>query len=333
MAKLAAGLSALLVCGSVAAQADKPASPTAPVVEWYLIDLPPVQIASGSLRGKGYTDRMRWRLIAGLNNYRHRLKLANVQRILSDTKSKPNICNPAWLRTPERESYMAFSEPLHIQYANGAVVLKSRLHSYTSFINADGALAVDALLASTKGNLAVQAGRSYDAALDTLAEKAKQTNQLIVLTSARPLDAKLELLQKARADVAYLYPIELELATKHTGQSDMFEFLPVVGNGIFTRNYLGCSNSPLGRQVVADANTIIERERDGFFATAYREWLPASNQKMHAAAHQNAFGHPLRLTPEDKAAQRLDDRIAACLLDAGTWFRGQCEPSSQQKPE
>lgn len=324
---------AMSIMGAAAVRAAETPDATVPVIEWYLIDLPPIQIATGSLRGKGYTDRIRWRLIAGLPNYRHRIKLANVQRILADIKTKSNICNPAFLRTPEREQFMEFAEPLHAQYSNGAVVLKQRLESLTRYITPDGALAMDALLEAGNSHLAVQSGRSYGTVLDALAEKAKQGNQLVVLTSTRPAEAKLGLLEKGRVDAAFLYPIELELTLRHTGQQNLYEYLPVAGNGAYTLNYLACSKSPLGKRVIEEANAIIARERDGSFASAYREWLPASNLKMHAGFHQSAFKQALHTTPAGKSEQSLDDAIAACLLDGGAWYQQKCEPGPERASE
>lgn len=305
------------------------ASSPAPIIEWYLIDLPPVQIATGSLRGKGYTDRIRWRLIAGLSNYRHRLKLANVQRIVADIKTKPNICNPAFLRTPEREQFMEFADPLHAQYSNGAVVLRQRLGALERHINSDGELRVDAMI-DAGSHLAVQSGRSYGTELDGLAEKARKSNHLVVLSSTRPVEAKLGLLEKGRVDAAFLYPIELELTLRHTGQQNLYEFLPVAGNGSYTLNYLACSKSSLGKQVVGEANAIVARERDGFFASAYREWLPEGNLKMHAGFHLNAFKQPIRPAETTKSDQLLDDAIATCLLEGGMWHKRACDTNPER---
>jgi uncharacterized protein (TIGR02285 family) len=318
------------LAAAASAPGETPAPVAVPVIEWYLIDLPPIQIATGVLRGKGYTDRIRWRLIAGLPHYRHRIKLANVQRIMADIKAKQNICNPAFLRTPEREQFMEFGEATHAQLSNGAVVLKERMHSLARYIDSSGALALDALLNAGNSSLAVQSGRSYGTVLDGLAEKAKQGNQLMVLTSARPAEAKLGLLEKGRVAAAFLYPIELELTLRHTGQKNLYEYLPVVGNGAYTLNYLACSKSPLGKQVIEEANRIIVQERDGFIADAYREWLPATNLKMHAELHRSAFNQPLRNLPVGKKEQLLDDTIAACLLDGGTWYQQKCEPGAER---
>jgi uncharacterized protein (TIGR02285 family) len=328
------GIVMAVACGLMLAPAGQAATQTteAPIIEWYLIDLPPVQIATGSLRGKGYTDRIRWRLIASLSNYRHRLKIANVQRIVADIKTKPNICNPAFLRNPEREQFMEFGEATHAQFSNGAVVLRQRLNSLERFITPDGSLRLDAML-DAGGLLAVQSGRSYGAPLDALAEKARQANNLVVLSSTRPVEAKLGLLEKGRVDAAFLYPIELELTLRHTGQQNLYEFLPVVGNGSYTLNYLACSKSPLGKQVIEEANSIVLRERDGFFASAYREWLPASNLKMHSAYHLSAFNQPLSNTPSSKSEQLLDDAIAACLLEGGVWYRRACDSTPERSAE
>lgn len=312
------------------AERATPAPVAVPVIEWYLIDLPPIQIATGVLRGKGYTDRIRWRLIAGLPHYRHRIKLANVQRIVADIKAKPNICNPAFLRTPEREQFMEFGEATHAQFSNGAVVLKERMGTLARYVNTDGALALDALLNDGNYSLAVQSGRSYGAGLDGMAEKVKQSNQLIVLTSSRPTEAKLGLLEKGRVVASFLYPIELELTLRHTGQKNLYEYLPVVGNGVYTLNYLACSKSPLGKQVIDESNGIVIREREGFFAAAYREWLPSSNLKMHANLHRSAFNQPLRNLPVGKNEELLDDAIAACLLDGGTWYQQKCEAGTER---
>lgn len=322
-----------VAAGPEATAHTAPAPAVAPVIEWYLIDLPPIQIATGDLRGKGYTDRIRWRLIAGLPHYRHRIKLANVQRIMADIKTKPNICNPAFLRTPEREQFMAFGEATHAQFSNGAVVLKERMDSLARYINADGALALDALLGSGHHSLAVQSGRSYGAALDGLAEKARQSNQLIVLTSARPAEAKLSLVDKGRAAATFLYPIEVELTLRLTGQKNLYEYLPVVGNDAYTLNYLACSKSPLGKQIIEETNPIVAREREGYFATAYREWLPSSNLKMHADLHRMAFHQPLRNLPVGKNEVLLDDAIAACLLEGGTWYQQKCEAASARNAD
>lgn len=319
----------LAVVGALAGNAGAAELGRPPLIEWYLIDLPPVQIATGNLRGKGYTDRMRWRLIAGLTNYRHHLKVANVQRIIADIKAKPNVCNPAFLRNPEREQFMEYGEATHAQFSNGVVVLRQRLNSLERFLAPEGSLRLEAML-DAGGLLAVQSGRSYGAPLDHLAEKARQAGSLVVLSSARPVEAKLGLLEKGRVDAAFLYPIELELSLRDSGQQNLYEFLPVAGNGAHTLNYLACSKSALGKQVIEAANPIILREREGFFAAAYREWLPASNLKMHAAVHLGAFGQPLGHAAAGKADQSLDDAIAACLLDGGVWYRRACEPSLER---
>jgi len=109
--------------------------------------------------------------------------------------------------------------------------------------------------------------------------------------------------------------------------------LPVVGNGVYTLNYLACSKSPLGKQVIEEANGIVVREREGFFATAYREWLPASNLKMHAELHLSAFNQPLRNLPVGKNEQLLDDKISACLMDGGTWYQQKCEPGAERNAD
>lgn len=298
-------------------------------IEWYMIDLPPVQIQNGALRGKGYTDKIRWRLIAKLPEYRHVLRLANVQRILADIKSKPNVCNPAFMRTPEREQFMVFSTALHAQFPNGAAVLKSRRSELQPFVTSDGLLAVEKLIAEGKGRIAVQSGRSYGVVLDGMVEKARQNNRLVTLTSSHPVESKLGLVQKARVEAALLYPFELTVhLNNNASELALYDFLPVEGNGTYTLNYLGCSRSPLGEKVIAEANQIIAAERDGYFSASYREWLPTSILPQHSRHHQVEFKSGLR--NESAKPSDSDDAIATCLLDGGTWYQQRCKVAKAQ---
>lgn len=311
-------LAAALALTSPFARAAEPAT-----IEWYLIDLPPIQIATGSMTGRGYTDKFRWRLIAGLPEYRHVVRIANVQRILADIKAKPNICNPAFLKTPEREQFMVYADATHAQFPNGAVVLRSRRGEVQQFVTKDGSLAMERLIESG-GTVAVQSGRSYGATLDRVIDKARAESRLVMLTSNRPVEAKLGLLKRNRADVAFLYPYELAHFLRSTGEADNFDFIPVDGNGTYTLNYLACSLSPLGRRVVEESNRIIAAERDRYFAAAYREWVPTPILGLHAAHHQHAFGVPL--VPVAAAPGMPDEEIATCLLAGKVWHNRTCEP-------
>ncbi len=301
------------------------AAQEAATIEWYMIDLPPIQIASGALRGRGYTDLIRWRLIAALPEYRHELRIANVQRILADIRSKPNVCNPAFLRTPEREAFMAFADPLHAQFPNGAVVLNERAAELAPFINADGSLAVGRLIDDNATSIAIQSGRSYGVVLDGLIGAAQLRSRVVTLTSNRPVEAKLGMLTHRRADVALLYPYEL---THHLSGNEAeqarYAFFPVEGNGTYTLNNLACSASALGHEVVARANAIIAAELD-YFAAAYRAWVPDSILELHAAHHLSAFDKAL--APMTLSVPDIDEAIAECLMNGGSWYRDSCATS------
>jgi hypothetical protein len=52
---------------------------------------------------------------------------------------------------------------------------------------------------------------------------------------------------------------------------------------------------------------------------------------MHASFHRSAFNRLLRSVPVTKSAQLLDDTIAACLLEGGTWYKKKCEKSPDRR--
>ncbi len=301
--------------------ADPPVIEDVPLIEWYMIDLPPIQNATGDSRGLGYTDLMRWRLIARLDGYRHVLRNSNVQRMLSDIKTKPNICNTAFLKTPEREAFMAYATPLHAQFPNGAVVLKSRLADEFSRYIEEDVLDVQALI-EAGGRLVVQSGRSYGRALDQVVAEAEERKQLIVITTNRPVEGKIGLLAAQRAEVALLYPYEYFFFLADTVLTDDYEFFQAAGETGYTLNHLACSRSELGEEVVATVDPLILRDRDGFFAAAYRKWLPPSMLPRHADHHLDAFGVPLEA--HSSVMPTAEQAIADCMLNGGVWFQGDC---------
>ncbi len=54
---------------------------------------------------------------------------------------------------------------------------------------------------------------------------------------------------------------------------------------------------------------------------------------MHAELHRSAFHQPLRNLPADKKELLLDDAIAACLLEGGTWYQQKCESGAERNPD
>lgn len=302
--------------------ADQLLTDEAPLIEWYMIDLPPIQNATGDRRGQGYTDLMRWRLIAELNDYRHVLRNSNVHRMLSDIKIKPNVCNTAFLKTPEREQFMVYATPLHAQFPNGVVVLKARLAIEFDQYVQQGVLDVFALI-EAGGRLAVQSGRSYGRTLDKAVVEAEKRDQLVVITANRPVESKIGLLAANRVDVALLYPYEFTYFLADTELASDYEFLPATGETGYTLNHLACSLSDFGAQVVAVADPLILQERDAYFAAAYRRWLPQSMLVRHAEHHGDAFGVGVEDAVGMLSVQ--DKLIADCMLDGGIWFRGSCQ--------
>lgn len=320
------GFGSFAVAQSVQNDATAAKADELPLIEWYMIDLPPIQNATGVLRGRGYTDWMRWRVIANLDGYRHTLRNANVQRMLHDIRNKENICNPAFLWTAERQEYMIYADPLHVQFPNGAVVMKSRLGSdFKNYVDSTGVLAVADLISDGGGAVVVQSGRSYGSALDRIVATAKEADRLVVVTGNLPVESKLGLLSAGRAAVALLYPYEFaySLGLGVDTEASPYAFFPVEGSTNYTLNHLACSRSALGEAVIAAANPVIAQERDSYFAAAYRVWLPESLLERHAAHHLDAFQVPLQA---QAFVPRIgDDTIAECLLDGGTWVRHTCQ--------
>ena len=314
---------ALLVLSLIALPRFAGAS-TPQTIEWYMIDLPPIQNQTGEDRGAGYTDWMRWRLIAGLDGYRHVLRASNVHRMLHDIEAKPNVCNTAFLHTAERERFMVYADPLHTQLPNGVAVMRARLtDEYAHYLDIHGAFKLYEFADTAAGVVAVQSGRRYGPEIDAAIARAEQDERTFVITTnERPMDAKFGLLRAGRVDVVPMYPFEKMYHLRDSPFADLVAFLPVAGPTVYTLNHMACSRSELGVAVIERANALIAEARDGYFAAAYRHWLPESMRALHASHHQQAFG--VALSDQDFVPNVGDQRIADCLLDGGAWFNGIC---------
>lgn len=263
-------LSLLLAAGSSQAQGQ------ADSIIWMVSNFPPVTIVEGQQQGQGYADRWMALIENRLPGHQYQQVTATAQRTVAEMKTRPNVCSPAFLKTPEREAQLVFSRPYLSLLPNGLVTTRAKLDQLKPYLDASGQLRLDALLASGSFRVAALAARSYGPAADQAL--AAHRSSVAELRMVKTFSTSLKAMASNRADFdGYLgYAIEFEYHRRLADlDSEPFVFLPVADQPQFTPAHVACSRSPQGEAFIRQVDALIADPAVRELAAAnYRAWLP-----------------------------------------------------------
>ncbi|WP_447795477.1 TIGR02285 family protein [Pseudomonas farris] len=257
---------------------------------WLLRDLPPVTIFEGPKKGQGVIDQLMPLLIAGMPQYEHTLMRVNRARGMQMLHEKSFTCDPSLIWSKEREQWIAFSIPAFRAVSNGLVIRREDRSVLEPFLIGDE-VDLAALLASRREKVGVVAERRYGQFLDTLLQQAPPG----VLAPHYGNDALGSLLQMQRLGrlqvvLGYWPEIRYQARQEHIAD-DQLEFYPVKGTGKYLSGYIGCSNTPQGRQAISEINQLLRalpRER---LDPLYADWLDPQRRKDYLEETRAFFEH------------------------------------------
>ncbi len=239
---------------------------------WLLRDLPPLTIFEGPKKGLGVIDQLMPRLITGMPQYEHTLIRVNRARGMQMLHEGSFTCDPSLIWSKEREQSIAFSIPAYRMVSNGLVIRHEDRSMLAPFLFGDE-VDLAALLASGRQKVGVVAERSYGQFLDTLLQQAPPG----VLTPHYGNDALGSLLQMQRlgrlqAVLGYWPEIRYQ-ARQGNIADEQLEFYPVKGTGKYLSGYIGCSNTPQGRQAISEINQLLRALPREQLDPLYADWL------------------------------------------------------------
>ncbi|MBF0334486.1 MAG: TIGR02285 family protein [Alphaproteobacteria bacterium] len=262
-------VAAMLVSGTAHAE-EKPR------VLWFRADHPPISILSGPDQDKGAGDlrgQIFWRRMP---DYDHRWVNAPALRIIEQLRALPNACAPTLMRTPEREAFLHFSDPVTTLLPNGLITTRRGLERFAQFRRDDGAIWLDKALAGG-ARVAVHPGRSYGAAIDAVLAGRANTPAVVPNAHSDTLLASLrKLTTRDDFDGVVGYAIELSYLTRTQGLDggDLVYLAiaeaPPLGNAAFA-----CAKGEVGERVIARVNALLNDPQVQREVTdSYRDWLP-----------------------------------------------------------
>nr|WP_248916090.1 TIGR02285 family protein [Pseudomonas moorei] len=239
---------------------------------WLLRDLPPTMIFEGPKKDQGVIDQLLPLLIAGMPQYEHTLMRVNRARGMQMLHEESFTCDPSLVWTKEREQWITFSIPAFLAVSNGLAVRQEDRSVLQPFL-VDGEVDLAALLASGTKKVGVVAGRSYGQFLDTLLRQAPPG----ALTPHYGNDALGSLLQMQRLGrlqvvLGYWPEIRYQAQQKHISDEQL-QFYPIKGTGKYLFGYIGCSNTPQGREAISEINLLLRTLPHDRLDQLYADWL------------------------------------------------------------
>jgi uncharacterized protein (TIGR02285 family) len=257
---------------------------------WLKRDLPPLFIFDGPQKGQGVIDQLLRQLIAGMPQYQHSVLKVNRARGLQMLHEPALTCDAALNWSKERESWIAFSLPVFRAMSNGLAIRRNDREVLTPFLK-DGEVDLAALLATGSVTLGIVAERNYGDFLDTLLKQAPGK----VLTSHYGNDALGSLLQMQRLGRLQLllgYRPEIRYQAQQQGiAEDELEFFPIRGTGKYLSGYIGCTNTPQGRQAIVEINQLLRALPRDHLSEAYAGWLDPQSRSDYLQAAKDFFEH------------------------------------------
>ncbi len=280
-------LSFAAVCFSTRSYSADIAPPEKPEIMWYFIDFPPAYINKGPYKDQGYADKTFQYIIDRMPQYRHTKMQSNFPRALHAVQDQSHACHTGLLRTPEREQYVYYSDPIGPTVPNRLLILQKNMHRFTPHLGASGELLLGSLMRSGDLRVGIINGRFYSHNINRELERFRGSNKIVKV----PYEMSANLLLRNRidytfswlAEAAYLFrKVEDEKPNK---TRDTYTLLPISGEPTVRYGLFSCRRNAFGKQVVDDMNTIIRAKSSAaIFEKFYTDWLDDDALKLYKQA-------------------------------------------------
>ena len=281
-------LCAVAVFLLLASQAQSTWAQPKETLVWLLRDLPPLMIFEGPEKGQGVIDQLLPLLIARMPQYQHTLMRVNRARGLQMLHEPSLTCDAALNWSQERASWMAFSIPVFRAISNGLAVRRVDRELLTPFIK-DGEVDLAALLASGGEKLGIIAERNYGEYLDALLKQAP-AHALTLHYGNDALGSLLQMQRLGRLRLLLGYRSEIRYQARQQGiAEDDLQFYPIRGTGKYLSGYIGCTDTPQGRQAIIEINQVLRDLPHERLSQAYAAWLDPDSRSDYLKASRAFF--------------------------------------------
>lgn len=264
-----------------------------PTLVWLKRDLPPLFIFEGPKKGQGVIDQFLSTLVAGMPQYQHSVLRVNRARGLQMLHEPALTCDAALNWSQERASWLAFSVPVFRAMSNGLAVRRIDRELLTPYLQ-NGEVDLAALLAPGNVTLGIVAERNYGEFLDALLKQAPP-KALTLHYGNQALGSLLQMQRLGRLQILLGYRPEIRYQAQQQGiAEDELQFYPIRGTGKYLSGYIGCTDTPEGRQAIVEINQLLRTLPRDHLSEAYAAWLDPDSRSDYLQASKAFFEEQAR---------------------------------------
>lgn len=189
-----------------------------------------------------------------LPDYNHTFFEGNVQRVLGEMDKTPNTCSTVVFKTPERTK-IAYFTPVGLMPPPRIV---TRASLAKAWVGSASSISLKALLKKTKVHGETGVRRSFGDQIDAIIQSVQNNNLKRNRYDFFPKNV-FDMISNGRADYTLEHPYIIERYLKDPRYSDIV-FLEIEEATEPLYVHLACSRSPLGLQVVEQADKWIREK-------------------------------------------------------------------------
>ncbi|MBC05869.1 TIGR02285 family protein [Thalassospira sp.] len=292
---IACALGALISDGAMAQNSPEDQSFT-----WAVPAFAPAFIhEQGQLTGYA-ADTQNW-FAAQLPQYRHDVLHVPLARLLAEMKNGEGAlrCSTTLIPTPERREYITFAKTILLHLPISIVIRAEDEDRFTPYLNKEGHIELDRLLADESLSTAVRIGRAYGSRVDGHLNRFRDTHQVMQVAE----DTKfVRMLDLKRIDWTLYFPSEAEYYRRTQTPELEIKALPIAGNTTLLEATIGCAKTPAGQKAIAEINTIVDDNPTMPWTEFYANWLGPNDREWFNAArdqyiHAEHFETRLEYSP------------------------------------
>lgn len=258
------GLFIVCFCVSVAAQAKD-------VVTWHVSHFPPVNIRFGPFQNEGFADKTRLFFQRNMAQFSHEEREQGYAESMESAKAGASFCRADMLKSPEREKFFYFSEPLYFTSGRRLLVSNDVFLQTRAFANRNGDVRFSDLLKQPWVKYGYVKGRVYFPKEDEVVGAYRKKNPDLARDNGQEA---FQLFKSGGANMLILYPFEYGYYLRLEDMVSNHRSLQLADMEPFSYAYFACSKTPKGKRAIEAINTIVKKEEDIYsWLYYYKEWV------------------------------------------------------------
>ena len=257
---------------------------------WQTYHHPPAIIQHGPAQGKGFVQQVLNLVIVRLTDYEHRMPLTSFARALADIKSGKFACHPAVFKTPEREEFMHFSQPMMINPTNKLISLKGK---FSQFVE-NNQIQLRDVTEFQNYTYALVKGRSYTETIDREIRLYLNKDKIFPMSNL-DLSPIFQMIELGRVDATIAYQFELNHYAKDMKKPvEQFDVHHLVGLPKYSIGHIACPKNEWGRNLISKIDVILDEIKPTeAYKYALTYWFPSErNNPEFIHFYQTEFLHP-----------------------------------------